>query len=204
MKETWEAYKRTGKLVYRDELILAYQNLVKMTANKMAQSFPNSVETEDLMSYGLFGLIDAIEKFDPDLGYKFETYAVSRIRGAIIDEMRSLDWVPRSVRAHDKESGKTSGTMIALDEPMSSEEGTATYGDSIYEDDWDRDMVDTVARQMADATEAISEREHLVLSLYYYNGFTLAEIGTILGVTESRVCQIHTKTISKLRENYAM
>jgi RNA polymerase sigma factor FliA len=206
MIEIWELYKATGDHKHRETLILHYYGLVKVIAGKMAQSFPSSVETEDLVSYGVDGLIDAIDKFDPSLGYKFETYANSRIRGAIIDSMRAMDWVPRSVRAYDREHGVTSGTLLALDEPMHSDKeggyGDLTMGDSIHDDDWDHDLVDSISKRTAGAAEAIPEREQLVLVLYYYDGLTLAEIGTIFGVTESRICQIHTKALAKLKENF--
>jgi RNA polymerase sigma factor for flagellar operon FliA len=202
---------------------------------------PHNIEQADLVSYGIFGLIDAIDKFDPERGYKFETYAISRIKGAIIDELRSIDWVPRSVRAKaraieraysklenelrrapdDKEVAVELGVsedelastmgqisfvgLVALDEVLSAsgDRGSgATVGDTVT--DGTHDPVEAFESEemrhlLADAINRMPDRERLVLTLYYYEGLTLAEIGKVLSVTESRVCQIHTKAIFQLR-----
>lgn len=237
----WAAYKVNGTREERDQLILHYSPLVKYVAGRVAVGLPQNVEQSDLVSYGIFGLIDAIEKFDPERGYKFETYAIARIRGSIIDELRAIDWVPRSVRAkaralenaYAKLEGNLRRTptdaelanelditeaqlqttlsqisfvgLVALDEMLSvgGERGESlTLGDTIadqgegpvaaYE-------VEEMRHILADAINSLPEREKVVLSLYYYEGLTLAEIGQVLGVTESRVCQIHTKAVLQLR-----
>ncbi len=237
----WVRYKANGTRSDRDQLILNYSPLVKYVAGRVAVGLPQNVEQSDLVSYGIFGLIDAIEKFDPERGYKFETYAIARIRGAIIDELRAIDWVPRSVRAKaralenayaklesnlrrtptDEEladelemtAAQLQTTLsqisfvglVALDEMLSvgGDRGESlTLGDTIadtgegpvaaYE-------VEEMRHILADAINSLPEREKIVLTLYYYEGLTLAEIGQVLGVTESRVCQIHTKAVLQLR-----
>jgi RNA polymerase sigma factor for flagellar operon FliA len=238
----WDDYKRQGTRESRERLILHYSPLVKFVAGRVAAGLPQNIEQSDLVSYGIFGLVDAIEKFDPGRGFKFETYAISRIKGAIIDELRSIDWVPRSVRARarsieraysklenelhrspdddevaaeldmsrddlDKALSQISLTgLVALDELLqasSSERGgSATLGDTIADgahDPVEAYEVDEMKHLLADAINRMPDRERLVLTLYYYEGLTLAEIGGILGVTESRVCQIHTKAILQLR-----
>jgi RNA polymerase sigma factor FliA len=239
--ELWADYKSNGSRDIRERLILHYSPLVKFVAGRVAAGLPQNIEQTDLVSYGIFGLIDAIDKFDPDRGFKFETYAISRIKGAIIDELRSIDWVPRSVRAkarsieraysklenelrrtpEDKEVAAELGMtedelaavmsqisfvgLVALDELLaagSDRPAGATLGDTIA--DTANDPVaafetEEMRQVLADAINRMPDRERLVLTLYYYEGLTLAEIGTVLGVTESRVCQIHTKSIFQLR-----
>jgi len=239
--DLWRDYKDGGTADARERLILHYSPLVKFVAGRVAAGLPQNIEQSDLVSYGIFGLIDAIDKFDPGRGYKFETYAISRIKGAIIDELRSIDWVPRSVRAkaraieraysklenelrrspEDKEVAAELGVtedelattlgqisfvgVVALDELLSagSERGTgATVGDTIAGGGHDPVEVfesEEMRQVLADAINRMPDRERLVLTLYYYEGLTLAEIGNVLGVTESRVCQIHTKAIFQLR-----
>ncbi len=235
----WTGYKQSGLREARDRLILHYAPLVKFVAGRVGVGLPQSVDQADLVSYGVFGLIDAIEKFEPQRGFKFETYAIARIRGAIIDELRSYDWVPRSIRAKarsieraysklenelrrsptDKELAEEldlseeelASTLsqisfvgiIALDEAITGERGDgSTLGDTIADragDPLEAYEVEETKRILADAINRMPERERLVLTLYYYEGLTLAEIGDVLGVTESRVCQIHTKAILQLR-----
>jgi len=239
--ELWRDYKEGGTADARERLILHYSPLVKFVAGRVAAGLPQNIEQSDLVSYGIFGLIDAIDKFDPGRGYKFETYAISRIKGAIIDELRSIDWVPRSVRAkaraieraysklenelrrspEDKEVATELGLsehelattlgqisfvgVVALDELLSagSERGSgATVGDTIAgsgHDPVEAFESEEMRQVLADAINRMPDRERLVLTLYYYEGLTLAEIGNVLGVTESRVCQIHTKAIFQLR-----
>ncbi len=239
--ELWRDYKDGGTSHARERLILHYSPLVKFVAGRVAAGLPQNIEQSDLVSYGIFGLIDAIDKFDPGRGYKFETYAISRIKGAIIDELRSIDWVPRSVRAkaraieraysklenelrrspEDKEVATELGLtedelattlgqisfvgVVALDELLSagSERGSgATVGDTIAGSGHDPVAAfesEEMRQVLADAINRMPDRERLVLTLYYYEGLTLAEIGNVLGVTESRVCQIHTKAIFQLR-----
>jgi len=239
--EIWADYKQHGTREARERLILHYAPLVKFVAGRVAAGLPQNIEQSDLVSYGIFGLIDAIDKFDPARGYKFETYAISRIEGAIIDELRSIDWVPRSVRAkaraieraysklenelrrspEDREVATELGMsedelatilsqisfvgIVALDELLSASadrSGGATVGDTIA--DRTNNPVEAFESEemrhvLADAINRMPDRERLVLTLYYYEGLTLAEIGSVLGVTESRVCQIHTKAIFQLR-----
>jgi len=241
VERLWESYKDAGTRDDRDRLILHYSPLVKYVAGRVAVGLPQSVEQSDLVSYGIFGLIDAIEKFDLDRGYKFETYAIARIKGAILDELRSIDWVPRSVRAKaraiEHAFGKLEGQLrraptddelaheldmtddqlqsalgqisfiglVALDEMLSTGERgeSITLGDMVASDPREAPgvayEVEEMRTMLAEAIGRMPEREKVVLSLYYYEGLTLAEIGSVLGVTESRVCQIHTKAVLQLR-----
>jgi RNA polymerase sigma factor for flagellar operon FliA len=243
--QLWADYKTAGTRDARERLILHYSPLVKFVAGRVAAGLPQSIEQSDLVSYGIFGLIDAIDKFDPGRGFKFETYAISRIKGAIIDELRSIDWVPRSVRAkaraieraysklenelrRNPEDGEVASELdmtepelaqvlsqisftglVALDDLLAasgSERGGATVGDTIADrahDPVEAFEVDEMKHLLADAINRMPDRERLVLTLYYYEGLTLAEIGDVLGVTESRVCQIHTKAILQLRGRMA-
>ncbi|MGH9114910.1 MAG: RNA polymerase sigma factor WhiG [Acidimicrobiales bacterium] len=238
----WSEYKRTGDRRLRDQLIVRYSPLVKFVAGRVSAGLPHSIEQADLVSYGMFGLIDAIEKFDTDRNIKFETYAITRIKGSIIDELRSIDWVPRSVRTKARsveqayasleaslgrapsdaevaaemqisESelqqifGQISYTgLVALDEVIST--GGAERGESLTLGDTLADRgegpmaaleVEEMKQILAGAINRLGEREKIVLSLYYYESLTLAQIGQVLGVTESRVCQIHTKAVMQLR-----
>lgn len=237
----WNRYKRFGKRHVRDQLILQYSPLVKYVAGRVAAGLPNSVDQGDLVSCGMFGLVDAIEKFDPERGFRFETYAITRIRGAIMDELRSMDWVPRSVRTKVRRIEEAMATLearlhrpptdaelagelavtvpqlqqmlsqismtgvAALDEllSMGGEGGASvTLGDTIAgesEDPSDVFESTEMSERLRDAVAALPDRERMVLGLYYYEGLTLAQIGEVIGVTESRVCQIHTKSMLQLR-----
>ena len=241
--ELWRDYKDNGTPDARDRLILHYSPLVKFVAGRVASGLPQNVEQADLVSYGIFGLIDAIDKFQPERGFKFETYAIARIKGAIIDELRSIDWVPRSVRAkaraieraYSKLENELKRTpedrevaaelemtedelatamsqisfvgLVALDELLDAgSDRSGTMKDSLADRSGDPEQqyeVDEMKHVLADAINRMPEREKLVLTLYYYQGLTLAEIGSVLGVTESRVCQIHTKGILQLRSRLA-
>ncbi|SEM37811.1 RNA polymerase sigma factor WhiG [Streptacidiphilus jiangxiensis] len=241
--ELWRAYKESGDPRLREQLILHYSPLVKYVAGRVGVGLPANVEQADFVSSGIFGLIDAIEKFDPERAIKFETYAISRIRGAIIDELRALDWIPRSIRQKaraverayatlevslrrtpgDSEVAAAMGiaieelhgifsqlslaNVVALDELLhtSGESGEArgslvdTLVDTAADDPEEVAETREVRRLLARAINTLPEREKTVVSLYYYEGFTLAEIGNVLGVTESRVSQIHTKAVLQLR-----
>ncbi|MCU1463511.1 MAG: polymerase, sigma 28 subunit, SigD/FliA/WhiG [Acidimicrobiales bacterium] len=243
--QLWSDFKSTADQSARDRLIVHFSPLVKYVAGRVSVGLPQNIEQADLVSYGIFGLIDAIEKFDTGRGIKFETYAIARIKGAIIDELRSIDWVPRSVRAKaravekaysklenelhrtptDAEVAKELGMtepelhavfnqisfvgIVALDEMLTvgGQRGeSTTLGDTIA----DRGAgpvaafeVEEMKQILADAINRMPEREKIVLTLYYYEGLTLGEIGEVLGVTESRVCQIHTKSILQLRSKLA-
>ena len=240
--KVWEAYIKTRNPELRDELILAYVPLVKYVAGRVGMGLPSNVDFDDLVSFGFFGLVDAVEKFDPARGVKFETYAVNRIRGAVIDGLRSIDWVPRSVRQKAKELENTIAsleaklgrpatdaevsealnlsleeyhellsqvkgiTLASLDEVWTGdpeEEGKIRFGQMI-ENTASEDpsaLVEEVEvkRLLAEAIDQLPERERLVVSLYYYEGLTLKEIGQVIGVSESRISQIHTKAIVRLR-----
>nr|WP_262320846.1 RNA polymerase sigma factor WhiG [Acidiferrimicrobium sp. IK] len=243
----WSDYKRTGEKLLRDQLILRYAPLVKYVAGRVAVGLPHTIEQSDLVSYGMFGLIDAIDKFDTDRQIKFETYAITRIKGAIIDELRSIDWVPRSVRAKARsverayaklegillrtptdeevaaELGITEAELqqiftqisfvgiVALDEVVSGGGGerneSTTLGDTLPDKGTGPVMayeVEEMKQILAGAINRLGDREKVVLSLYYYEGLTLAEIGQVLSVTESRVCQIHTKAVLQLRGRMLM
>lgn len=240
LDKLWRTYKETGDQGLRDRLLVAYSPLVRFVASRVAIGLPNSVDQGDLVSYGTFGLIDAIEKFDLERNIKFETYAITRIKGAIIDELRAIDWVPRSVRAKAKaveqaysklegklhrsptdqevagELGIDDGELqtifskisflgiAALDEVvLGGERGEGmTLGDTIADRKESANgsfEQEETRRMLVDAINRLGDREKMVLTLYYYEGFTLAEIGDILGVTESRVCQIHSKAVLQLR-----
>jgi RNA polymerase sigma factor for flagellar operon FliA len=240
LRELWERFKASGDHKAREGLILHYSPLVKFVAGRLRAGLPKSVDPADLASYGTFGLIDAIDKFEPERGYKFETYAVNRIKGAILDELRALDWVPRSVRARAREIQRTLGELehqlqrspteeelseamdlpletlrdhlgeistlgfVALDELLSpAERESGSVGDLVA-DPRAPDPSGSYEREetrylLADSINRLPERERLVVTLYYYEGLTLAEIGVILNVTESRVCQIHTKAVMSMR-----
>jgi RNA polymerase sigma factor for flagellar operon FliA len=237
----WEFFKRTADGGAREKLILHYAPLVKYVASRVATGLPSSVDQHDLVSYGMFGLIDALEKFEPGRGNKFETYAIPRIKGAIIDELRAMDWVPRSVRFKARELEKAQADLEAMLKRQPSEEELADrLGmsrselhqmvsqisfvsvlalDEVVGSGSDRGesvaLIDTLADKgldptwglesqetrgmLAAAINSLSEREKIVVTLYYFEGLTLSEIGEILGVTESRVCQIHTKAVGGLR-----
>jgi RNA polymerase sigma factor for flagellar operon FliA len=242
--ELWERYKLDRVPEARERLILQYSPLVKYVAGRVSVGLPATIEHADLVSYGMFGLIDAIEKFDLDKGVKFETYAIARIKGAIIDELRSIDWIPRSVRskARDVERALTAlevklrrtpserelaeelgvgikelrqtltqvslVSLVALDESFSGEDSErqalvdtlqdpkAADPEASYEDVEQRVL-------LGEALNRMTEREKTVIVLYYYEGMTLAQIGQVLGVTESRVCQLHTKAVLGLRAKMA-
>ncbi|MGZ4129546.1 MAG: RNA polymerase sigma factor WhiG [Actinomycetota bacterium] len=237
----WTEFKATASAEARERLILHYAPLVKYVASRVATGLPASVEQADLVSYGMFGLIDALEKFELDRGIKFETYAIPRIKGAIIDELRAMDWVPRSVRFKAREIEKAVADLESMLKRAPAEKEVAErLGVSVSElhdvitqisfvsvlalDELlsvgnDRgeqvSLLDTLADKgtdptlgvegqetralLAGAINSLSEREKIVVTLYYFEGLTLAEIGDILGVTESRVCQIHTKAVNQLR-----
>ncbi len=248
LRELWRRYKVDGDDKARERLVVAYSPLVKFIAGRMASGLPSHVEESDLISYGLLGLIGAIERFDTEREIKFETFAVARIKGAIIDELRSLDWVPRSVRARARQVEKAHASLEAklqrspTDEEMADKlemtveefqgvlleianssvlalDDLWTFADpeggsqvSILDTIQDPAAVDPESEaaaselkdRLADAIESLPERERLVIALYYYENLTLREIGEVLGVTESRVSQLHTKAVIGLRSRFTL
>lgn len=242
-EELWEKYTDTKDRSIRNYFIEKYAPLVKYVAGRVMVNIPSSVEYEDLVSFGVIGLMDAIDKFDLNRDIKFKTYAVTRIRGSIFDELRNLDWLPRSVRQKAKEIEKTisqlelklgrsakdheiadamkisveefhqlllrvgTNGLISMDEnwfmndgndhsPMSIEETlestTALSPNTLAERT-------EIKKMIAQAISDLPDREKQVLILYYYEELTLKEIGNILSVTESRISQLHTKAIMRLR-----
>jgi RNA polymerase sigma factor for flagellar operon FliA len=244
LRDLWRRYKGEGDASARERLVVAYSPLVKFVAGRLGAGLPSHVDDADLISYGLMGLIGAIERFEPERGIKFETFAMTRIRGAIIDELRSLDWVPRSVRSRAREIEAAQAKLEhELQRAPSEAELAAKLGltedelqtslleianSSVYALDelWtisdssgdSVSLLDTISDPRADdpqeslasseikdrLTEGISglpEREQLVIALYYYENLTLREIGEVLGVTESRVSQLHTKAVMRLKSS---
>ncbi|WP_425566212.1 RNA polymerase sigma factor WhiG [Sporichthya brevicatena] len=241
----WRRYREARDEATRERLILHYSPLVKHVAGRVAVGLPPNVDMGDCASYGMFGLIDAIEKYDPDRGVRFEPYAMSRIRGAILDELRALDWIPRSVRAKarsvergyqalearlhrsptEAELAAELGisvedlqqtfsqisvvNVLALDELLAAtdEPGEMNFGDTLADltaDDPVAVFEDQETRALLlNAIAELTERERRVIHLYYVEGMTLAEVGEHVGVSESRVCQIHSKAMLALRTKLA-
>ncbi|MDR2479095.1 MAG: RNA polymerase sigma factor WhiG [Treponema sp.] len=240
-EDLWLKYRETRDAKIREAFIKQYAPLVKYVAGKVAMGMPTNVEFDDLVGWGVFGLIDAIDKYDPAKNVKFKTYAVTRIRGAIFDELRQLDWVPRSVRqkareievtissleaqlgrtASDQEIAgalgmdeseylktiqKISGTSIlSLNDVWFSgdENDKVSIGDSIESpQSLNPDVIvenDEIRRVIVEAINELPDKEKKILVLYYYEDLTLKDIGRVLEVTESRVSQLHTKAILRLR-----
>ncbi|TVT02704.1 FliA/WhiG family RNA polymerase sigma factor [Amycolatopsis bartoniae] len=235
----WREFRERPNQRLRERLVLHYAPLVKYVAGRVGTGLPTHVDVGDLVQSGIFGLIDAIEKFDPDRGWRFETYAMQRIRGAILDDLRSQDWVPRVVRSRLREAERAlerlgarlhrtpSDTELAEELGIGLDELRDLYGQlrltsvvaledliaagkdsgSLVDTLQDEDAVDPVAvlvdrdnrRQLAEAIAQLTERDRIVVSLYYFESLTLAEIGKVLGVTESRVSQLHTRAVLRLR-----
>jgi RNA polymerase sigma factor for flagellar operon FliA len=238
--DLWRKYKLCNDQESRSELITCYAPLVKYVAGRLAVNLPKNVDEGDLVGYGSLGLIDAVQRYDPDRGVKFETYAIARIRGAMIDGLRSMDWVPVSVRHRNKlfeaavrEVENRLGRS-ATDEEIASELGITMdeYAQRLkdmassailsLEDIWgspDDDLSTKVPEvkdekapdpleetewasrkeNLARAITCLPERERLIVALYYYEGLTVKEIAAVLKVSPSRVSQLHTKAVSRLR-----
>ncbi|MCL2016226.1 MAG: FliA/WhiG family RNA polymerase sigma factor [Defluviitaleaceae bacterium] len=237
LREVWQTYKKTKSLVLREKLILEYAPLVKYVAGRLAVHVGKYVELDDLIGYGVFGLIDAVDKFDVNKGVKFETYASVRIRGTIIDSIRKLDWIPRTLRQKNKEYEQLCMTLeielgreptepeiaqklnmtleearklirkstvlslISLDDYLEQghEKGsflTASEMQETPEQHYDRQELQTMLTQVI---EKLPEQQKLVVSLYYFEDLTLKEISGIMGVSESRVSQIHSKAIMRMQ-----
>lgn len=239
-KQLWLEYKRSGNLKIREQLVVKYIPLVKYVVGKMITNLPKNVEYEDLVEYGIIGLLDAVEKFDVNKEITFKTYAVTRVRGSIYDELRSQDWVPRSVRKMVKDVERAYVELEAVLKRVPTEEEVAKHldlplkkleelyakvdlgnmsslDDVVYDGN---DSTTTVANVVEDKKvvsaqtslereelrtalierlEELNENERLVITLYYYEKLTLKEIGKVLEISESRVSQIHSKAILKLR-----
>lgn len=235
----WQAYGQHRDVTLRDRLILHYAPLVKYVAGRIGTGLPAHVDIADLVQSGVFGLWDAIDRFEPGRGLKFETYAMQRIRGAILDELRAQDWVPRSVRSRAREVERAlerlesrlqrSATdaevaaelgitiaqlrelyaqfqltsVVALDELMAVGCGGTSIAETLPDNTVEEPgaFLDSVEsrRLLAEAVSQLTDRDRVVVSLYYFENLTLAEIGRVLGVTESRVCQLHTRAVLRLR-----
>jgi len=240
-EKDWITFKETNSAELRERLLEEYLPLVKSVAGRMALGFPKSVELSDLVSTGVIGLIEALSNYDPSRGVKFETYAVPRIRGAILDELRSLDWVPRSTRAKSREIDRATirlenklgripthkelakclrvsprELMATIDDVSSS--SVLSLDELIYGEDDNRQVprVETVECNpqhnilhdlekkelkafIVSSLNNLTQQEKLVIAFYYYEEMTLKEIGEIMHISESRVSQIHTKAVLKLR-----
>lgn len=238
-KKLWEEYAKTQSPELREKIILEYAPLVKVVAGRLSMYLGYNVEYEDLVSYGIFGLIDAIDKFDCMKDVKFETYASLRIRGAILDQIRKMDWIPRTIRQKQKKIDsvireiEAKSGRNATDEEIA--QGLGISGDEYVE--WQSQMKitnvvslnefleqgsevpneashtkstqfdspeevlerDELKRILAEALELLTEKERKVIVLYYYEELTLKEISSILEVSESRISQLHTRALQKMK-----
>ncbi len=236
----WKAYKTdpTNRTL-REKLILHYVHLVRYVVSRLPMTLPVSITHEDLVSYGTLGLMESVERFDVGRGLKFETYAITRIRGSIIDQLRSQDWVPRGVRKRtkmlreamnvlqqkhgrpptheelceelgveqpklEKMISESNNLMLSLDEYRSSDDSDGgTLIDTIEDDNSPDPHGEMEAVEMKDrlarAINALPERERLLVALYYHENMTLREIGEVLSVSESRVCQLHAQAVLRLK-----
>jgi RNA polymerase sigma factor FliA len=240
--ELWSEFKSTGSQRARDELIVHYAPLVKYVAARVAIGLPNNVDQEDLASAGILGLMEAVNKFEPERGFKFESYAAARIRGAIIDDLRALDWVPRSVRSQARKVEETLSKLqdklgrSPTDEEVADEMGvTVRKLRAIYakvstllfvsldrlmsvgdKGDSGMSLVDTLVdtnaedplasveekemkQFLANAIGALPERERTAITLYYYEGLSLAEISQVVGVSQARISQMNAKSVMTFR-----
>ncbi|MCI8323638.1 MAG: FliA/WhiG family RNA polymerase sigma factor [Lachnospiraceae bacterium] len=238
-KKLWEEYANTGSPEVREKIILEYAPLVKVVAGRLSMYLGYNVEYEDLVSYGIFGLIDAIDKFDCLKDVKFETYASLRIRGAILDQIRKMDWIPRTIRqkqkridaaikeietqygrsATDEEIAKLLGitdeeyldwqsqmkitNVVSLNEFLEQGSEVSNEAGSTKSEAFDSPEEilerDELKKILAQALELLTEKERKVIVLYYYEDLTLKEISNILEVSESRISQLHTRALQKMR-----
>lgn len=234
----WKDYTRTRSAEYRDKLIIEYAQLVKIVAGRMSVYLGYNVEYDDLVGYGIFGLIDAIDKFDYGKNVKFETYASLRIRGAILDQIRKMDWIPRSLRQKQRKIDQAISAVeaatgrVATDEEIAKElditldelsiwQGQANMSSIMSLDEFTDEGVETAKMEavgnarferpedavekeelkgmLVEAIDSLTEKEREVVVLYYYEEMTLKEISLVLEVSESRVSQLHSKAINKMR-----
>ncbi|MCR5701755.1 MAG: FliA/WhiG family RNA polymerase sigma factor [Lachnospiraceae bacterium] len=238
-EKLWEEYSKTKSDKLREEIIVEYVPLVKLVAGRLNMYLGYTVEYDDLVGYGIFGLIDAIDKFDFDKKIKFETYASLRIRGSILDQIRKMDWIPRSVRQKQKqieaaisslekekganvkdediadklgisldefrnwESQANISNIASLDEFM--EQGTEgsvkEFRNTTYLEPEESLDNDEVKRMLMEALELLTEKEKKVVLLYYYEDLTLKEVAKVLDVSESRISQLHSKALEKMKKN---
>lgn len=241
IQELWRSYRnQPNNAQLREKLILKYLHLVRYVVSRLPVTLPVSIAQEDLISYGTMGLMEAVERFDPDRGLKFETYAVTRIRGSIIDQLRFQDWIPRGVRKRAKDLSDAMARMegklgrVPTTEELAAELGISkvkvetilaesnnlvisldeTWGDdssgtpgSLMDTVVDRNSPDPqgefeaieLRKRLAEAIASLPEREKLLIALYYHENMTLKEIGEVICVSESRVCQLHAQAILRLK-----
>lgn len=242
LNDAWRNFKVYGDMDSRDQIIRHYAHLVKLTVARIVPYPPSGMEWEDLYSHGAIGLIRAVDTYDPTRNVKFETYAIALIRGAVLEALRSEDWVPRSARdklralerawvqleAHlgrpptEEETAEALGitleeyrqllidyartSIISLDNCLVNGDEDGENGTSLaevlttYDDPYEELMEREQMQALQQAIESLSERERRVIQLYYYEGLTFKEIGQVLGISESRVYQLHTRAIARMRE----
>lgn len=236
-QKLWEKYSKSKDASIKEQLILEYAQLVKFVAGRLSMYLGNNVDFEDLCGYGVFGLIDAIDKFDYEKGVKFETYASLRIRGAILDNIRKMDWIPRSIRKKQKSIDAASQKLetelgrgatdeelsqelnISLDEyykwmnqtnalaltsleeyvELGGENHVEPISHSKYAQPEEMMEKEALHSILANAIDGLSDKEKKVIALYYYEEMTLKEISAIMGVSESRISQLHTKALGKMK-----
>ena len=237
-EKLWQEYIKKPTPELREQLIIEYAQLVKLVAGRLSMYLGHNVEYEDLVSYGIFGLIDAIDKFDAEKNVKFETYASLRIRGAILDQIRKMDWIPRTVRQRQRKiddaikqvemrTGKTASDEDIAREIGISDEELGTWQSQLkvtnvaslseFEETGPEPVMDAthnshfaqpedvvqeeeLKQMLIDSLELLTEKERRVVELYYYEEMTLKEISRILEVSESRISQLHTKALVKMRK----
>jgi RNA polymerase sigma factor for flagellar operon FliA len=241
VRDVWLAYRERHTEELRNQLIEKYLPVVKYIAERLLATLPSFVELDDLQSMGIFGLMEAIDRFDPDRGVQFKTYCMNRVRGAILDELRAMDWVPRLVRikankiekaVHALEAalgrqptyfelakelgmdfdeyyrmmeGASATLIISLsDEWSDGEDNTGNRKiDLIKDEEGDDPLIEMHKKDMKDfITKSLTKKEKLIVVLYYYEGLSMKEIASVLGLTESRVCQIHSKVIGRLKGQF--
>lgn len=237
-QKIWEKYTKNPTQEMREQIIIEYAPLVKIVAGRLSMYLGGNVEYEDLVSYGVFGLIDAIDKFDTNKDVKFETYASLRIRGSILDQIRKMDWIPRSVRQRQRKideamkqiemrTGKTASDEELAKQLGLTEEELCSWQTQLkvtnvvslneFEENGSEPMIDSahpvrfsqpeevveeaeLKEKLAESLELLTEKERRVIELYYYEDMTLKEISKILEVSESRISQLHTKALNKMRK----
>jgi RNA polymerase sigma factor for flagellar operon FliA len=236
-RKLWDKYMKTKSADIREQLILEYVNLVNLVAGRMGMYLGYTVEYDDLVGYGIFGLIDAIDKFNLEKNVKFETYASLRIRGSILDQIRKMDWIPRTLRQRQRQMDQACAKLESeMGRPATNEEIAAELDITVEEyDGWKNEAqftnlvslddyleqggdarMDTAGvhrfeqpeqavekqelkQMLAEALKKLTEKECSVITLYYYEDMTLKEISQVLSVSESRVSQLHTKALQKIK-----